>query len=281
LTQTNGYTVIVSGGANIWETNDACVFAYARIAGDFDIRMRVHSVSPRLDDFTRVGLMARESADQAGSRHVMVAVNAEDSFQVLRRLQEGRLTASAPQNPLPAAYGSNSWVRLQRVGAIFHAYASSNGFDWAQLYQTTGGDTPFADPIYVGVAASAHSSNSVSTNVLSNLGVTPTVPVNLTTTLALQAYRRGNFEEAADWCRRSLAYPEYDAARVATARTILAMTCARLGRLEDARAELNQARPLIEGKFPSGLAAGSEATAFWFDWAYAEILLREAQLPAD
>ena len=210
----------------------------------------------------------------------MVAVNAENSFQVLRRLQEGRSTASAPQNPLPGAYGSNSWVRLQRVGAIFHTYASSNGVDWAQLYQTTGGDTPFADPIYVGVAASAHSSNSVSTNVLSDLGATPTVRANMAVTLALMAYRRGNFEEAADWCRRSLAYPEYDAVRVATARTILAMASARLGRPEQARAELNQARALIEGKFPSSLEGGSEAKAFWFDWAYVQILLREAELPS-
>src|SRR6185436_2011777 len=122
------------GGANIWATNDCFVFAHLRVVGDFDVRMRVLSIGPRLDSYTRVGLMARESWEQGSSRCVMVAVNVENSFQVLRRLQDGGYANSLPQNPLPGAYGSNSWVRLQRVGAIFHAYTSNNGVDWMQLY---------------------------------------------------------------------------------------------------------------------------------------------------
>src|SRR5260370_14904774 len=128
------------------------------------------------------------------------------------RSEEGAVATSVPQNPLPVAYGPNSWVRLQRVGAIFHAYTSSNGVDWAQLYQTTGGDKPFSDPIYFGIAASSHAADAVATNVVCHFGQTPTVPANVALTLALWEYRSGRFEKAATWCRRVSAEPDYRAA---------------------------------------------------------------------
>jgi len=276
MVRTNGAITIVAGGADIWGNVDGFVYAHTLMAGDFDVRMRVCSISPQPNNFTRVGLMARESSDEAGSRHVMVAVNAENSFQVLTRSEAGAIATSVPQNPLPKAYGSNSWVRLQRVGAIFHAYTSDNGVDWAQLYQTTGGDKPFCDPIYVGMAACAYSSTAVTTNVITDLGFTPTVPVDVTVTLALLEYRRGDFSKSAEWCRRSLAYPEYEAVRVATVQTILAMACQQLARNEEARVELAQARELINSKFANDPESGEEAKAGWFDWEFAKVLLREA-----
>ena len=72
-----------------------------------------------LDQFTRVGLMVRESLSSVGSRHVTVGVNANDTFQVIIRSAENAFSESLPQNPLPPTYGSNSWVRLQRVWRDF------------------------------------------------------------------------------------------------------------------------------------------------------------------
>src|SRR5262249_11109146 len=151
---------------------------------------------------TRVGLMARDSLNDPASRHAMVSVNAENSFQVLVRVAAGATTASLPPNPLPTAFGSNSWVRLQRVGSIFHAYASSDGMDWMQLYQfdsTVGAEGPFADPIYLGIATCAHSAKETSTAVVGNFGVTPTVPANTTIAFALLEYRRHEYQKAAEW----------------------------------------------------------------------------------
>jgi len=234
-------------------------------------------VTPQLDRFTRVGLMARETPDATGSRHVMVAVNAEDSFQVVMRSEESAVATSVPQNPLPAAYCANSWLRLQRVGAIFHAYTSSNGVDWAQLYQTTGGDKPFTDPIYFGIAASSHATNAVSTNIVSHFGLTPTIPVNAALALALWEYRAGRFETAAVWCRRLLAYPECRAVETETARVILALACERLGQSAGARQQLEQARAAVGKKFSSGLEGGNKADGFWYDWVFARALLDEAE----
>jgi hypothetical protein len=267
---------LVAGGSDIWQTRDEFAYLYALLAGDFDYRMQVQSVTPMLDKFTRVGLMAREAADSPGSRHVMVAVNAADTFQVVMRAEENAVATSVPQNPLPAAYGSNSWLRLQRVGAIFHAYTSSNGVDWLQLYQTTGGDTPFSDPIYFGLAASSHATNAVSTNVICHLAPTPTLAPKVALALALAEYRAGHFDTAATWCRRLLAYPECSAAEFAEARVLAGLAGQALHRPEEGRRQLETARDAIHQKFAGEIEAGSKTEGFWYEWLFARVLLTEA-----
>ena len=272
-----GMITLVAGGANIWETNDEFAYVNTLVAGDFDFRMRVHSVSPKLDDFTRAGLMAREAVDRADSRHVMVAFNAANTFQVVMRSAEGAECDSVPHNPLPAAYGSNSWVRLQRVGAIFHAYTSNNGVDWTQLYQTTGGDKPFSDPIYFGIAASAHDAEKIATNVISDFGATPAVSASEALTLALLEIRRNQPESAANWCRRLLAYPECGPAQNSTARVLLAIANRRLNQTDEANRQLGKAREAIEMKFTNGLKSDRNAEGNWVDWVLARQLLAEAE----
>jgi tetratricopeptide (TPR) repeat protein len=94
--------------------------------------------------------------------------------------------------------------------------------------------------------------------------------------LALWEFRRGNYLKATEWCRRCLAYPEYNAPRAATARVILAMSYHLLGRDEEARAELAAGRETIESKFKGRMDSGTPVQGFWFDWAFARILLHEA-----
>ena len=171
-------------------------------------------------------------------------------------------------------------MRLQRVGAIFHAYTSSNGVDWAQLYQTTGGDRPFSDPIYFGLAASSHATDAVATNVVCHFAPTPTVSANAVLTLALWEYRGGQFEKAATWCRRLLAYPECKAVETETARVILALTCERMNQPDESRLQLERARLAIDKKISGGLAAKGGADGFWYEWIFARALLAEAEKTA-
>ncbi|MDQ5979745.1 MAG: eukaryotic-like serine/threonine-protein kinase, partial [Verrucomicrobiota bacterium] len=93
--------------------------------------------------------------------------------------------------------------------------------------------------------------------------------------LGLLEYRRGNHAKAAEWSRRCLAYSGTNAPRSATAQIILAMASHRLGRTADARTGLAAGREIIEHKFRSRLDLGSPVHGFWFDWAFARILLRE------
>jgi hypothetical protein len=95
--------------------------------------------------------------------------------------------------------------------------------------------------------------------------------------LALFEYRRGRYVTAADWCKKCLAYSEYNAPRIATARIILALAWQRQDRSDEARGQLSQGRQLIDAKFASDLDRGTAQQGFWFDWVFARILLREAQ----
>jgi len=96
--------------------------------------------------------------------------------------------------------------------------------------------------------------------------------------LALIEYRKGNFLKAQEWARRCLAYTEYNAPRIATARIILGMSLDRLNSSELARAELSKAEDLVKEKFRYPLDHGSAVHGFWFDWEFARILLRESQM---
>jgi hypothetical protein len=271
---------IVAGGSDVSGGGDNLVYQYLVVTNDFDFRLRVQSVSGGGGMFARSGLMARDSFRDTSSHQVMVAVNAGNTFQTIARTMTGSIqTQSQPPNPLPSSFGSNSWVRLQRVGTIFRTYYGDNGVDWTSLYQfdsAADADGPFANPLYLGIATSSWSARKTATAVVSDFGVTQTTPVSATISLALIDYRRKNYAQAMEWCRRCLADPDYQAARIATARAILAMCCFRLNQMAEARSELAESREIIRGRFAAGLNAGNATYGYWFDWVSARILLREA-----
>ncbi len=277
LDESGGTLTFKAGGADIWTTNDGFAYACMLMAGDFDYRMRVCSMTPSINPFTRTGLMARESANQPTSRHVTVAVNEGDTFQVVARSAEGALADSVPHDPLPTDYGSNSWVRLQRVGAIFHAYTSSNGLDWIQLYQTTGGDRPFSDPIYFGIATCAHDPEKVVTSVIGDFGATPTLSVNAALTQTLLHFRRGEMQPCMTWCLRLLAYPDCDLATMTSARLILAMAENQLLHNDDSRDQFSQAKGELDQNNGDLSYRGNTEAGYWYEWDLANELFIEAQ----
>jgi serine/threonine protein kinase len=94
--------------------------------------------------------------------------------------------------------------------------------------------------------------------------------------LGLLEYRRGNFNRAVELSQRCLAYPESNAPRAATARVILAMAYHRLGRTTEALTEYRAGREIVESKLNKLRPdRGTPIQGFWFDWAFAQILLRE------
>ena len=59
-------------------------------------------------------------------------------------------------------------------------------------------------------------------------------------------------------------------------RAIFAMAQYRLGEDKAARAELAQARTIIETGTKDGLTLGDGGAGYWFDWVLSRILVREA-----
>ena len=223
--------------------------------------------------------MARDSLTDHSSHQIIVAVNSGNTFQNIYRTTRGGNTSD--NNKTWPANGSNSWVRLQRIGAIFYTYSSGDGNDWTPLFQLdTAGDPdgPFANLIHLGIAVSSHSIVSNTTAVVSDLSVTPTVPINRTIPLALLEYRRGHYDKAIEWCHRCIGgYPNYSAARVAAAHAILSLSLGAQHKTGEARSEWQQASLLIDKKFSDGLDLGDPAQGFWQDWIYASALLQESK----
>jgi hypothetical protein len=99
--------------------------------------------------------------------------------------------------------------------------------------------------------------------------------------VSLWRYRLGDQARATAWCHRGLNENDKSSALCATLRVILAMSCYRSGQTDEARSQLAQAREIIEDKFQRGLERGDNTMGFWYDWAFARILLQEATAMID
>ncbi|TAK97085.1 MAG: serine/threonine protein kinase, partial [Verrucomicrobia bacterium] len=96
-------------------------------------------------------------------------------------------------------------------------------------------------------------------------------------TLALRAYRLGNYRMALEWCEKSRDYDLGMQSRVMSVQIIQAMAHARLGQEDQARVELAEARAVVEETFKRGVMNQPRWEGFWFDWVFARIHQREAE----
>lgn len=62
-TNSPGSYTIVGGGNDIWDTTDEFHFAYMEVTGNFDVTVRVESLTPRAR-WTKAGLMVRETLSE-------------------------------------------------------------------------------------------------------------------------------------------------------------------------------------------------------------------------
>ena len=175
FTSDGNTATIVAGGADIWQAADSFVFNYLAVTNDFDFRLRVLSVEDADGGgFARTGLMVRDALT-AGSRHMMVPVNANNTSQTIYRTRAG--DNALDNGTVIPAFGSNSWVRLVRHGNVFTDFMSANGTNWTPIYQFDGakeGDGAFTNAVmYLGIATSSHDAGKTTTAVVSDLGVTP------------------------------------------------------------------------------------------------------------
>ena len=94
--------------------------------------------------------------------------------------------------------------------------------------------------------------------------------------VGLWQYRAGNFDKAIESCRRCLSEKDKTTAQNATIRIILAMSIHENGAAAAARAQLTQAKEAIDARLKKGIESGDDRNGHWYDWVFAQILLREA-----
>ena len=95
--------------------------------------------------------------------------------------------------------------------------------------------------------------------------------------VAIIEYRREHWNEAIEWCKRSLNFEDNNNARAAMVHAILAMSFYQARQLEEAQAELDKSRQVIGEKFKKGIDAGNGTQGYWFDWIVDRIFQREAE----
>jgi hypothetical protein len=202
-TYAGNVATLVAGGIDIWTGADTFQYEYLTVTNDFDYRLRVISVSDGGGGaFSRSGLMVRDSLTDSGSHEVMAAVNQAgpggnpNTFQTLYRTTTDSGLTEDNNSATPAAFGSNSWVRMQRQGTVFTTSGSSNGLSWTTLYSfdaATAGDDTFTNSVlFLGIATCAHGDGAtiLTTAVDSDMSVTPVVPVSITGNLPATAVWR-------------------------------------------------------------------------------------------
>lgn len=95
--------------------------------------------------------------------------------------------------------------------------------------------------------------------------------------LALMAYREGDWESAIDWsirCRNSV---DRHQVRMAMTHFVQAMAASKLGDTDKAKAHLRLGQVPVEAAFARPMSVGTHAEGFWYDWIYARIIMREAE----
>lgn len=93
---------------------------------------------------------------------------------------------------------------------------------------------------------------------------------------SLWEYRLGNHVAAQEWAGRCVASPDYNAPRLAAAHAVLACAKHQQGRRGEAREDHLRAVEIVDTKYRNRLDRGTPVLGFWFDWAFARIMLRES-----
>jgi hypothetical protein len=154
----------LGGGLDFFNFGDQGHFAGGTRTGDFDIRVRVESLTRARpftiftgrDDVAQAGIVAKESFD-AGSRMVRTYTSPIDSGMPIGANTIGNSIRTAPvtaaanistavAKPAYAANGyfPNMWLRLRRVNNTFTTYYSTNanGSNWIAYGTNTAVMTP-------------------------------------------------------------------------------------------------------------------------------------------
>ncbi len=168
IARTNDGIDISANGWDIWNAADGFFYVYRQVSGNFDVKTRVQRLVGA-DQWSKAGFMVRP--DLTNNARMITACVSPDASPIIAqapinaytaqwRLRDGNAPfnySTASSNTAPAY--PNAWIRLQRVGSVFNAYASTNGLDWFNYW---GLDTAtniggvFPDTFYLGLAASSH-----------------------------------------------------------------------------------------------------------------------------
>jgi glucose/arabinose dehydrogenase/mono/diheme cytochrome c family protein len=170
-TSRSGTTLTVSGsGTGIAGRSDQFRFAHQQRTGDFDVQVKVTSLTDTYL-YTKVGLMARATL-AADAAHVCASAypsnaqrgNNQGGYEMHFRAEAGGETVSLyPAAPHPRVVYPETWLRLRRTGQTFISYSSVNGANWTEFARQT---QTLPATVYFGLAITSHDVSKTATAVV-------------------------------------------------------------------------------------------------------------------
>ena len=172
-----------AGGKDIWDKLDLGHFYYAEYSGDFDVRVKVHSVEQGVSEYAKGGIMFRNSME-SDDVHVMTRRGPAGYSNVQWRPEKGSnagsLTSDIGDGKAKLDKTFWAWHRLVREGDTVKFHVSDNGEDWQLMAELTSDDVNLADEGLLGLAATSHNqAQAVNIYYTGFEGVTPTTAEDL------------------------------------------------------------------------------------------------------
>ncbi len=129
-----GAVEVVAGGLHTWDTADSFNFVHKTYTNDFDVKVRVNSVTqngaPGGDP--KAALMARADLSPGSPNVSLNVVSTRGYLEYLYRpTQDGGTTEFNPSTSPGLTFPQ--WIRLRRSGNQFISYRSADGVAWTKI----------------------------------------------------------------------------------------------------------------------------------------------------
>ena len=162
--QAAGQYRIKSSGENIWAKHDDFHFVYRKASNDMSMMSDVKLVGQGKNAHRKAGLMIREGLEPDAA-YVDVMVHGDGLVALQYRSAKGEATLD-----VKSSVKAPATVRLERHGETFSAYAASAGGK-GEFVLIGSIKVALKDPIYAGLAVTAHDAKVTETAVFSNVVV--------------------------------------------------------------------------------------------------------------
>ncbi|HNS19311.1 MAG TPA: discoidin domain-containing protein [Sedimentisphaerales bacterium] len=165
-------SIVMGGiGSDIWNASDQFHFAFKQLSGNGTIIAKVESLT-RANEWTKVGLMVRESVDPA-ARYAAVYITPDYGVRYQARLTNAgtAVSDSAVATPEQIAMKAPVWLKLERSGNNFNAYYSADGATWTAMVWNPQSIT-LSGTICIGLAVTSHNTADATAARFSSVTVT-------------------------------------------------------------------------------------------------------------
>jgi len=151
VVESGGKMTLTGAGADIWNNSDEFTYAYKTLTGDGSLVARVTSNGTGANTWAKGGVMIRDTVN-GGSMHAMMVITGGGgngaSFQY-----RGTTNGASSNADIGTVVAPPYWVRIDRSGATFTGFVSSDGKSWSQVGTTV---IPMTDPVLIGICVTSH-----------------------------------------------------------------------------------------------------------------------------